>query len=276
MRLLCVAFLLLIIPESSVGADWSRIRIGTEGLYPPWNARADDGRFEGFEIDLAQDLCERMNATCEFVGQRWDGMLPALTTGKYDLVMAGMTITSERERLVDFSSCYAAEVAVFAVRSDNALANTITPVTKVNLTTFPSEAKTAISSLRQALAGTLIGVQVATSHADFVKHYLSDLVEVRYYDTLENMARDLDAGRIDTALSSRSYWTRLKGGETGLDLALIGPDMIGDVFGRGIGAAFRKGDRDLRAQINEAIEAALADGTITRLSKQWFGYDLSC
>lgn len=276
MRLLSAMLFLLIAPDASLGADWSRIRIGTDGLYPPWNSRADNGQFEGFEIDLARDLCERMKSACEFVGQRWDGMLPALTTGKYDVVMAGMTITSERERLIDFSTCYATSVAAFAVKSDNALAGTITPIPRVNLTTFPPEAKTAISSLRQALAGTTLGVQVATAHADFVKYYLSDLVDVQYYDTLENLARDLDAGRIDIALSSRGYWKRVREGEAGLDLALIGPDMIGDVFGRGIGAAFRKGDRDLRAQVDDAIKAALADGTIARLSQQWFGYDLSC
>jgi octopine/nopaline transport system substrate-binding protein len=276
MRLLPVAFVFLMISGTGALADWSSIKIGTDGLYPPWNARTDNGQFEGFEIDLADDLCERMKANCAFVNQRWDGILPALTTGKYDLVMAGIEITSEREKLVDFSTCYAAEVAVFAVRSDNALAGTITPAARVNLTGFSSEAQSSINALRQALAGTTVGVQVATDHADFVKQYLLDLVDVRYFDTLENLTRDLDAGQIDAALSSRGYWQRAMAGEPSLDLALIGPDMMGDVFGRGIGVAFRQQDGDLRAKVNDAIEAARADGTIAELSKRWFGYDLSC
>ncbi len=276
MRLLPVALFILMASGTGALADEPDIKIGTDGLYPPWNARTDNGQFEGFEIDLAEDLCERMTASCAFVSQRWDGILPALTTGKYDLVMAGIEITDEREKLVNFSTCYAAEVAVFAARSDDALAGTITPTARVNLTGFSREAQSAINVLRQALAGTTVGVQIATDHADFVKQYLLDLVEIRYFDTLENLARELDAGKIDAALTSRGYWERAMAGEPGLDLALIGPDMAGDVFGRGIGAAFRKQDGDLRAKVNDAIEAARTDGTIAELSKRWFGYDLSC
>lgn len=276
MPLLSVALVILMASSTSALADWSSIKIGTDGLYPPWNAKTDNGQFEGFEIDLAEDLCQRMGATCAIVGQRWDGILPALATGKFDVVMAGIEITSEREKLVDFSTCYAAEVAVFAAKSDNALAGTISPIARVNLTGILPPAQNAINSLRQALAGTIVGVQIATDHADFVKRYFDDLVEVRYFDTLENLARDLDAGQIDAALSSRGYWERTMVGEPSLDLALIGPDLMGDVFGRGIGAAFRKRDGDLRTQVNTAIEAARADGTIAELSKRWFGYDLSC
>jgi octopine/nopaline transport system substrate-binding protein len=264
------------VARASLGADGSTIRIGTEGLYPPWNATGDDGELEGFEIDLALDLCRRMDVACEIVRQRWDGMMPALTTGKYDLVMAGMTITEEREQIIDFSACYAADVAAFAVRPDNALAGTITPADRIDLTTFSPEVKVTINALRQALAGTAVGVQVATTHADFLKRYLNDLIDIRYYDTLENLTRDLDAGRIDAALSSRAYWTRLKASENGTDLSLIGPDMIGEVFGRGIGAGLRKEDSELRARLNQAILSALADGTVARLARQWFGYDLSC
>jgi octopine/nopaline transport system substrate-binding protein len=283
MRLLTAALVIQltsgVILMASGDEGWAEdpsLKIGTDGLYPPWNARTDNGEFEGFEIDLAEDLCKRIALTCTFVGQRWDGILPALTTGKYDLVMAGIEITGDREKLVDFSICYAAEVAVFATRSDNALAGTIAPTAKTNLTGFRPEAQTAISALRQALAGTIVGVQIATDHADFVKRYLLDLVEIRYFDTLENLSRDLVAGQIDAALTSRSYWERTLANEQSLDLVLFGPDMMGDVFGRGIGAAFRKRDRELRAKVNKAIEAARADGTITKLSKRWFGYDLSC
>ena len=276
MRAAFTVLCLVMAAKATLGADWSSIRIGTEGLYPPWNATADDGDLEGFEIDLAKDLCRRMNATCKIVRQRWDGMLPALTTGKYDLVMAGMAITEEREQIIDFSACYAADVATFAVRPDNALAGTITPADRIDLTTFSPDVKATINALRQALAGTAIGVQVATTHADFVKRYLGDLVNIRYYDTLENLTRDLDTGRIDAALSSRAYWTRLNASESGGDLFLIGPDMIGEVFGRGIGAGLRKEDGELRTRLNHAIESALADGTVSRLAKQWFGYDLSC
>ena len=276
MRAPLILLCLVMAATTGFGADRSMLKIGTEGFYPPWNVVGDDGELEGFEIDLANDICRRMAVTCDIVEQRWDGMLPALTGGKFDLVMAGMTITREREQIIDFSSCYAADVAAFAVRADHALAATITPSEKVDLTVFSPAAKAAVNALRQALAGTTVGVQVATAHADFVKRYLEDLVDITYYDTLENLALDLGAGRIDAALSSRAYWMRLTGGENGKDLTLIGPDMIGDVFGRGVGVGLRKDDADLRARVNDAIGAALADGTVAKLARQWFGYDLSC
>ncbi|MGI9419001.1 MAG: transporter substrate-binding domain-containing protein [Geminicoccaceae bacterium] len=276
MRALIAILCLMMAAKAVFGADETTIRIGTEGVYPPWNATGDDGELEGFEIDLANDLCRRMKAACEIVSQRWDGMLPALTTGKYDLIMAGMTITEEREQIIDFSDCYAAEAATFAVRPGDALAETISPADKIDLTSFTPDVKAAISALRQALAGTAVGVHVATTHADFVRRYLGDLVDIRYYDTLENLTRDLGAGRIDAALSARAYWQRVGEGENALDLALIGPDMIGDVFGKGVGAGFRKEDGELRERLNDAIKAALADGTVARLAEQWFGYDLSC
>lgn len=276
MRALFAMLCLATVSTASLAADWSTIRIGTEGRYPPWNSTADDGDLEGFEIDLARDLCRRMNAACTFVRQRWDGMLPALTTGKYDLLMAGMTVTEERRQIIDFSTCYAAEVAVFAVRADDALADTITPAEKIDLTNFSPEVKAAINALRQALADTSVGVQIATKHADFVKRYLKDLVDIRYYDTVDNLTRDLDAGRIDAALSSRAYWKRLGEGDSALDLALIGPDMIGGVFGNGVGVGVRKENDKLRERLNTAIEAALSDGTVSRFARQWFGYDLSC
>ena len=88
---------------SAFGGNWSTIKIGTEGAYPPWNGTSASGELEGAEIDLAMDLCERMNATCVLVAQDWDGIIPALQNGKYDAIMAGMSITSERMEVIDFS-----------------------------------------------------------------------------------------------------------------------------------------------------------------------------
>ena len=77
---------------------WSKIRIGTEGAYEPWNFTDASGNLVGAELDLARDLCKRMNAECEFVQQDWDGIIPALVNGKYDVIMAGMSVTEERKK----------------------------------------------------------------------------------------------------------------------------------------------------------------------------------
>src|SRR5918996_2163227 len=108
---------------SAVAKDWTTVRIATEGAYPPWNSTDASGQLIGFEIDLANDLCQRMQVECEIVAQNWDGIIPALTAGKYDAIMAGMSITDERMQVISFSDSYASEPAYFAVLKDSDLAS---------------------------------------------------------------------------------------------------------------------------------------------------------
>jgi octopine/nopaline transport system substrate-binding protein len=143
-----------------------------------------------------------------------------------------------------------------------------------NLDEVSTEEQAAIDSLKEALAGKSVGVQVATTHANFLDQYLGDAVEIRTYDTQENLDLDLQAGRVDAALASASYWYPLMKTEKGQDFALIGPGFDGGPFGEGVGAGIRKDDTDLVEMFNKAIAAAKADGTITRLAEQWFGFDV--
>src|SRR6478736_6196693 len=88
-------------------AQGKTVKIATEGAYAPWNFTGAGGKLEGFEIDLANDLCGRMKVKCEVVPQDWDGIIPALNAKKYDVIMAGMSITEERKKVIDFSVLYA-------------------------------------------------------------------------------------------------------------------------------------------------------------------------
>ena len=98
---------------ANVFAD--KVRIGTEGAYPPWNAKDESGKLFGFEVVLAKWLCIYMKADCTMVEQDWDGMIPGLIMRKYDAIMAGMSITDERMKTINFSQGYADEVASLAV-----------------------------------------------------------------------------------------------------------------------------------------------------------------
>ena len=128
MRIKKIAFLFLI--TSNTYAD--KVRIATEGAYPPWNSKSPDGKLIGFEVDLANVLCANMKHDCTIVEQDWDGMIPALTMRKYDAIMAGMSITDERKKVITFSQGYADEVASFAVMKGSSL-ESLKTVEAINL-----------------------------------------------------------------------------------------------------------------------------------------------
>jgi octopine/nopaline transport system substrate-binding protein len=261
---------------SAVAQDWTTVRIATEGAYPPWNSTDPSGKLIGFELDLANDLCQRMQVECEIVAQNWDGIIPGLTAGKYDAIMAGMSITEERKEVISFSDSYANEPAYFAVLKDSDLAAYKDDSLELaDLDEIDAAEQAAIDSLKEALAGTTVGVQVATTHANFLDQHMSDAVEIRSYDTQENLDLDLQAGRVDAALASASYWFPLMETEKGADFALIGPGLNGGPFGAGVGAGIRQEDTDLVEMFNKAIAEAKADGTINRLAQHWFGFDVT-
>jgi octopine/nopaline transport system substrate-binding protein len=260
--------------STAMAKDWTSVRIATEGAYPPWNSTDSSGQLIGFEVDLAQDLCKRMAVECEIVAQDWEGIIPSLTAGKYDVILAGMSITDERKEVINFTDSYAGTPAYFAVLKNSDLADYESGMDKANLDEVGSDVRTEIDALKAALDGKAVGVQVATTHANFVDQYLGDAVDMRSYDTQENLDLDLQAGRIDAALASASYWQPLLQTDKGADFVLIGPGFDGGPFGKGVGAGIRQEDTDLVTMFNEAIAGAKADGTINRLAQQWFGFDV--
>ena len=125
-------------------ANAKSIRIGTEGAYPPWNNLNSAGDLEGAEIDFGNEACARMGVECEWVTQDWDGIIPALLNGKYDIIIAGMSITEERKQKVNFTNGYMTDGARFAVLKNSGLANLSVAkftggVNKVNLNNSASK-----------------------------------------------------------------------------------------------------------------------------------------
>jgi octopine/nopaline transport system substrate-binding protein len=272
---IAAALALGITAGAAAAKDWSHVKIATEGAYPPWNATDSSGQLVGFEVDLAQELCQRMGAECEIVAQDWEGIIPALQAGKYDAIMAGMSITDERQQVIDFSESYWTTPAYFAVLKDSDLAKVDLPKDTLDLSTVEPDEQAAIDALKKALDGKSVGVQVATIHANFLENELGDVVEVRKYDTQENLDLDLEAGRIDAALADMSYWNPLLETDKGKDFTLIGPGLTKGPFGKGVGVGVRKEDEDLKAMFNKAIDEVREDGTLSKLGQQWFGFDAS-
>ena len=267
------AFLLLTISASYAG-DWSKIKIGTEGAYPPWNGTNASGALEGAEIALAMDLCARMNAECELVAQDWDGIIPALQNGKYDAIMAGMSITAERMEVINFSQGYANEPASFSVLKSSKLA-ALKSGGKVNMDALNSASTALLDSLKSTLKGSVVGVQGSTTHENFVKQVLGDSVTMKSYDTQENLELDLSVGRIDAALSDQGSMEKFMESDKGKNIAFIGPGLGGGSFGGGVGVGLRKADTDLLEKFNKAIDEARADGSLAKHFSKWFGKDIS-
>ena len=256
---------------SSAQAD--SIRIGTEGAYPPWNAKDESGKLLGFEVELANFLCIYMKRDCTIVEQDWDGMIPGLIMKKYDAIMAGMSITDERMKTINFSQGYADEVGSLAVMKGSDLEGMNTPKS-INLSTGGSSAKKVLKTLTAALAGKTIGVQTATIHQNFLESGDVGSVKIRTYKTQDELNLDLVAGRIDAALAAAVAFTDYAE-KSGKSVVLVGPTFAGGAFGNGVGVGLRKEDTQLANDFNKAINTARKNGKISELAIKWFGFDAS-
>ena len=250
--------------------DWKTVVIGMEGAYEPWNLTDSSGKIVGFEVDLANDVCKRAGVECKVIAQDWDGMIPGLKAGKFDVIMDGMAITDERKKEIDFTKPYAASPGSFLAPKDSPLAKATGAGTVVNLDKDKAGGEAAIKSVQAALKGKTLGVQVSTTHANFAGQYLKDIATVKEYKTTDDRDLDLKSGRLDAVLEDlpTNMATASKPDASGL--AVVGPEFIGGVFGPGEGMGLRKSDADLTAKFDKALKEAVADGSVKKYSEQWF------
>ena len=269
------AFIFMALVSQGVAGEWKQIRIGTEGAYPPWNYFDASGKLVGFEIELAKDLCARMNVECEIVTHKWRGIIEGLNQGKYDAIMAAMSITKPRKEKVSFSRSYADTPNIFVVRKDNPLANFQSALAHLTLDDISPAEQAALDNLINALKGKIVGVQVATINQKFADAYLGEHTEIRIYDFQHTVDLELYQGRLDALIGGMAYWVPLLNSEQGKEYTIVGPQMTGGPFGSGIGVAVRKKDPELTDMFSNAIEASIRDGTIKKLAIEWFTFDTS-
>lgn len=224
-----------------------KIRIATEGAYAPFNMVDASGKLVGFDVDVANALCAEMKADCEIVAQDWDGIIPGLRAKKYDAVIASMSITKERLRVVDFSEKYYSNVLAFVA---------------------PKGTKVDIS--KAGLKGLTVGAQRATIAGQQLEDEYGNIVKVKLYDTQDNAYLDMAAGRLDALLSDKfpAYdWLRTK---DGAGFEFKGADI--DIDDK-IGIAVRKGDA-LKDKFSVAIKAIVADGTYAKINAKYFPFSI--
>ena len=264
---------LLITLFLSLSANADKIRIGTEGAYPPWNSKDASGKLIGFEVELAWTLCRYIGQQCEIVEQDWDGMIPALIMRKFDAIMAGMSITDERKKAISFSQGYADEVASLAVMKGSNL-QVMQTSEGINLTKKSGAVKKDLKTITQALAGKTVCVQTATIHQNFLESGDVGKVNVRTYKTKDEVNLDLASGRCDVALAAAVAFTDYAE-KSKKPVVLVGPTFSGGAFGNGVGVGIRKDDTELLKAFNSAINKARKNGDISRIATKWFGFDAS-
>ncbi|MET0313990.1 MAG: lysine/arginine/ornithine ABC transporter substrate-binding protein [Hansschlegelia sp.] len=235
--------------------DWSKIRIGTEGAYPPFNFIDSAQQLQGFDVDIAKAICDKEKVSCDVVAQDWDGLIPALLAGKYDAIFASMSITDERKKNIAFSSKYYSSPALFVAQKSDA-----------GLATTPDGMK-----------GKTLGAQSATVSARYLQEVFAPAgVEVKLYATQDEANLDLASGRVDAVLADKVVmlpW--LEKSPDGQCCQIVGQDVSDPkYFGEGIGAGMRKDDTDLKALIDKGIADIRADGTYDRINAKYFPFSL--
>jgi len=264
---------LLVLAGAASAKDWKTVVIGMEGAYEPYNLTDPSGKIVGFEPDVAMDVCARMKVECKIIAQDWDGMIPGLQAGKFDVIMDGMSITDERKKQIDFSLPYADVPAALATAKSSPLAKLAGAGKLINFDKDKAAGADTLKALREALKGKTLGVQVSTTHATFAGNHLKDVATIKEYEKTDERDLDLKSGRIDAVLDDQTEIAAMLGKDDAKDFTEFGPHLTGGDFGIGVGMGLRKSDADLTAKFNTAIKAAFADGSIKKYSLKWFKID---
>ena len=210
------------------------VRMGTEGAYPPYNFLNDAGQVDGFERQVGDELCSRAELTCEWVTNDWDSIIPNLVSGNYDAIIAGMSITDERDEVIDFSS---------------------------NYTQPDPSAYLALDGSEPDFTNGVFAAQAGTIQASHIASSGATLVEFATPDEAVAAVRN---GEADAVLADKAYLLPIA--EESSDLALVGDDVL---IGGGIGLGIRESDTELNEKFSSAIDAMKEDGSLNALIEKW-------
>lgn len=214
------------------------VRIGTEGAYEPYNyIDQATGELTGYEIELGNELCKRAEVKCEFVQNAWDSIIPNLQSGNYDMIMAGMSITDEREEVIDFSQNY------------------IPPA---------SSAYVALTADANIGEGAVVAAQTGTIQAGYVAESGATLLE---FATPDETVAAVKNGEADAVFADKDYLAPIAADSNG-ELVVLANEVQ---LGGGVGIGLRETDTALKDKMNAAIQSMKDDGTLNTMIKKWFG-----
>ncbi|MEO1538165.1 MAG: transporter substrate-binding domain-containing protein [Pseudomonadota bacterium] len=232
-KLILTTAALGLLAGAALAGSHSVVRMGTEGAYPPWNLINDNGEIDGFERELGDELCARAELTCEWVTNEWDSIIPNLVSGNYDVIIAGMSITDERDEVIDFTQAY----------------------------TPPDPSTYAAVSDGVDLMGGVIAAQTGTIQAGYVADSGAALVEFATPD--ETIAAVIN-GEADAVLADDSFIRTAIAANS--DLMVVGDSVA---LGGGVGMGIRESDGELKAKFDAAIQSMKDDGSLNELIAKW-------
>ncbi len=234
MKNLIVSTAALALVGSMTFADGhSVVRLGTEGAYPPYNFINDAGEVDGFEREVGDELCARAELTCEWVTNEWDSIIPNLVSGNYDVIIAGMSITDERDEVIDFSQNY----------------------------TQPDPSGYLAMSADVDLANGVIAAQTGTIQAAFIASTGATLLEFATPDETIAAVRN---GEADAVLADRAFLAPIADS----DAELMMLEQL-ELIGGGVGLGLRESDGELREKLDAAITSMKEDGSLNALIAKW-------
>jgi polar amino acid transport system substrate-binding protein len=248
---LCAA-LVLGLAATSAQAQQVKLGIAAEP-YPPFTSPDASGKWHGWEIDFAEAVCKQAELDCVITPVAWDGIIPALTSKKIDMIVGSMSITPERLETIDFSDKYY---------------NTPTVVIGSKEMEF--------DATPEGLADKILGVQVSTIHQVYAnKHFAPAGATIKEYQTQDEANNDLAAGRLDAVQADSIALEAFLKTEAGQACCEVKGEVAQDVevLGPGVGIGLRKGDEELKAKLNAAIKEVRANGTYAEFSKKYFDFD---
>jgi polar amino acid transport system substrate-binding protein len=221
--------------------------------YPPFTSPDANGKWVGWEVDFMDAICAEAKLKCVITPVAWDGIIPALTSKKIDMIIGSMSITEERLKTIDFSDKYY---------------NTPTGIIG------PKDQK--FDATPEGLKGKVLGVQVSTVHQEYAAKYFGPVAaEIKEYQTQDEANQDLAAGRLDAVQADAIALDAFLKSDAGKCCDLKG-NVKDDpaIIGAGVGVGLRKGETELKAKIDAAIKAIRANGTYDKFSKKYFDFDI--
>ena len=247
-----IAYSLLILAgfaiQTPTFAAGDTIRFGVDATYPPFEFKKSDGTIAGFEVDLGNAICEKMNKKCVWVSTNFDGLIPSLRVGKIDAIFSSLGISEKRKKVVDFSDrTWTGFSSMLSLTSKN-----LTPTA-------------------ESLKGKTVGVQQGTMQEDYAKIKLAPKgVRIQSYQTQDQVYADLLNGRIDASMQDMTQaQVNFIVGAKHADFS--NHKMVDKLLPADSAIAIRKGDAEMAKLINDGIKAIHADGTYNKIQRQFFG-----